>query len=298
MPLPPLKNPESLIERLKQLSTAVPVSGYLMSTLALFNVMQTMSLGALPFSKKAFRKINRELANAYWTTCDDCARVFNDAELILSGDDVPQKESVIVIANHQEMPDITWLMNLARQKERLGDMKWFIKDEFRWVPGIGPGLKFLDCLFVKRDWAEDADTINGVFKRIIDDKIPIWLMLFPEGTRFTPEKLKRADAYAEKAGLKKTSHVLQARTSGFVASVQALRQHIDAVYDITIAYEEGVPTLWQYVKGTNRRAHLNVRRIPISEMPESKDELTTWLHESFQRKDSLLEAFYEDGAFS
>jgi len=137
----------------------------------------------------------------------------------------------------------------------------------------------------------------ATFKRILDDNIPIWLVSFVEGTRAAPEKIKNSKAYAETHGLNPLDHVLLPRTKGFVATVRGLGNHIDAIYDVTIGYEKGVPTLWQYVKGYAPRAHLHVRRYPVDSLPSSDDELSTWLHERFQEKDKLLAHYYEHGAF-
>jgi hypothetical protein len=91
--------------------------------------------------------------------------------------------------------------------------------------------------------------------------------------------------------------VLVPRTKGFVASVAGLRRHATAIYDVTIGYERGVPTLWQYIKGFAPRAHLHVRRFPIADLPTDDAGLATWLQQRFQEKDSLLERFYRDGRF-
>jgi hypothetical protein len=79
--------------------------------------------------------------------------------------------------------------------------------------------------------------------------------------------------------------------------VQGLRGHITAIYDLTVGYEEGVPTLWQYVKGLVDRVHLHVRRFPIEELPETDEGLRQWLLERFVEKDRLLEHYYQTGAF-
>lgn len=297
MPLPPLPDPDDQLTKLRCLATAVPVTGWLFSTLLGANAVQTASLAALPFSRRLFRKINRQMADSWWGHCVDVAHVLNKAELTLYGDDVPYQENAIVVVNHQQMPDITWLMDLAKQKGRLGDLKWFVKDKIKWVPGVGWGMVFLDCLFVKRDWSEDEASIAATFERILSDDVPLWLMLFPEGTRITPDKLQRSDAFAEKAGLDPTEHVLLPRTSGFAASVQGLRTHVKAVYDITIGYEEGVPTLWQFIQGINRSAHMHVRRVPIEELPEDAEALGEWLQQAFRLKDQRLAHYYETRSF-
>ena len=49
------------------------------------------------------------------------------------------------------------------------------------------------------------------------------LLLFPEGTRFTEEKRKKSNEYAEKKGLQPLKHHLLPRTKGFVTSMHAVK---------------------------------------------------------------------------
>jgi 1-acyl-sn-glycerol-3-phosphate acyltransferase len=281
----------------KSLSKAIPLTGYLFSTLMAGNLGQATSLVVKPFSRRAFRRINRELADLWWGQCVTLSRAVNGAHLVLTGDSIPPRENAIVVANHQQMPDITFLMIFARSKGRLGDLKWFVKDQLKYVPGIGWGMVFLDCPFVKRDWASDASSIERTFSKFLRERIPLWLIIFAEGTRFSPEKLERSRDFALKNGLRPTKHVLQPRTKGFVASVQGLREHVDAVYDITIGYKQGVPTLWQYIKGLSTVSHLHLHRVPMAKMPQTDDELTRWLLDRYQEKDRLLDHFYRHGSF-
>ena len=101
-------------------------------------------------------------------------------------------------------------------------------------------------------------------------------------------------------------HVMIPRTKGFVAAFRALGggsglasdSYIDAVYDLTIAYRGGVPSLWQYAQGHCREVHVHVRRVSGDELQASEEELSHWLLERFQEKDQLLEDFYSQGRFS
>ncbi|MBI5480094.1 MAG: acyltransferase [Deltaproteobacteria bacterium] len=297
MPLPPLPDPASRSARLAGLGKAIPATAILFSTLLGLNLLQTLSLLVKPFSGRVFRAFNRWAANSWWGLCVIGARSMHGVRVELSGDDVPMRENAIVVANHQQMPDITFMMDWARQKDRLGDMKWMVKDIIKWVPGIGWGMAFLDCVFVKRDWAADRASIERTFSRLIRNDVPMWLLSFPEGTRVSPAKLAGSREYAATEGLAPPEHVLVPRTKGFVASVVGLRRHARAVYDVTIAYERGVPTLWQYVKGFARVAHLHVRRFPTADLPEGDEELARWLLARFQEKDRLLDHFYRHGSF-
>lgn len=297
MPLEPLENPSSLSARAAGAAKGVPAALFLFASLLAFNVLQTLSLLLLPFSRAAFRAFNRFAANTWWGWCVIGARALNSARIVLTGDDLPMRENSIVIANHQQMPDITFLMHLARDRDRLGDLKWFVKHAIKYVPGVGWGMVFIDCLFVHRNWADDAASIGRTFTRIVSGRVPLWLMSFPEGTRIRPHKLQAAQAYAAERGLEPPRHVLIPRTKGFVASVQGLRGHARSVLDVTIGYETGVPTLWQYVQGFSRVAHLHVRRFPVDSLPESPEALTQWLLDRFREKDRLLEHFYAHGSF-
>ena len=207
------------------------------------------------------------------------------------------REDALLIANHQQMPDIPAIMKLAKTKDRLGDLKFFVKKQLKWAPGVGWGMQFLDCPFIDREWSSDSANIRRTFSKLVDNQVPMWLVSFVEGTRATLPKLEASREFARSRGLAETRHVQVPRTKGFTASVQGLRGHVTAVYDLTIGYEEGVPTLWQYLKGLVGRVHLHVRRLPIEELPETDEGLRQWLLERFVEKDRLMENYYQTGKF-
>ena len=297
MPLPPLRDPESSLERAWTTLRMAPFVGGLMSSLLWLNGTQTRSLAVLPISPQSFRAYNRWAANTWWGWCVKLSRKLNDVQLVVTGDEVPSREDAIVVLNHQNMADITFLMDFAYRKDRLGDMKWMVKDIIKYVPGVGWGMLFLDCIFVKRDWTSDKESIRKTFERLRVNRVPVWLLAFSEGTRITPSKLEKSQQFAREHDLEVYNHVLQPRTKGFAATVEGLRDHVSAVYDVTVGYEDGVPTLWQYVKGYAKRAHLHVRRFPIESLPTDETEISSWLRERFTEKDELLEHFYANGAF-
>lgn len=298
MPLRPLDNPARARDRAAGLATGLPTTAFLFSSLIAFNSAQTASLAIKPVSRQGFRKFNRWAADTWWGWCVEAGELLYDVRLVVSGDDVPVRENAIVFANHQQMTDITFLMAYARTKDRLGDLKWFVKKAVKYVPGVGWGLSFLDCPFLERNWAEDRSSIERTFASLVRDRVPMWLITFPEGTRLTAEKLESSRAWAEKQGLPLPNHTLVPRTKGFVATVQALRTHATAVYDLTLGYEEGVPSLWQYIQGFARKAHLHVRRYPIDSLPSDDDGIARWLQERFREKEALLAGFYREGAFA
>lgn len=254
----------------------------------LTNVAQMCSLIVWPFSRKAFRRWNRECANAWWDLSRWWTEDLYGITIEILGDDVPDRENAIVICNHQCMTDIVTLWSIAKPKHRLGDMKFAVKDALKYVPGLGWGMLFLDCLFLKRNWEEDERKVRATFDKFRRFQIPIWLVSFSEGTRLTKRKLEAAQKFAEAKGLPVPQNVLLPRTKGFVAAVHGLRDYATAVYDITLAYPEGVPTVWQLVQGRMSRNVLHVKRYPIESIPKEKGQVAEWLLARFREKDILI----------
>jgi 1-acyl-sn-glycerol-3-phosphate acyltransferase len=297
MPMPPLADPRDLCLRLWGNLRAAVALGALFSTLFAFNGLQTLSLLILPLSRRAFKAFNRWCADTWWGWCDVIGERAYGIRVVTSGDDLPMRENAVVVVNHQQMTDIPVLFRLARTKGRLGDMKWFVKDVLKYVPGVGWGMLFLDCLFIKRDWLKDRGRIDRTFASLLARRAPAWIVMFVEGTRIRPSKLERSQQYAAEHGLPVLAHLLTPRSKGFVATVQALGDHITAVYDVTIGYVGGVPTLTQWAKGYVRTVHLHARRFPFADLPRDDEALTAWLHARFEKKDRLLDHFYQQGAF-
>ena len=125
---------------------------FLSTTLLLTNAMQMASLVVLPFSPRLFRLINRNCAGNWWNLGRWWTEGFYGIRPEFRGDAIPPKENAIVVCNHQCMTDIVALWSLAWRKGRLGDMKFAVKEVLKYVPGIGWGMLFLDCLFLKRNW--------------------------------------------------------------------------------------------------------------------------------------------------
>lgn len=257
--------------------------------LAVLNLLQFPSLLLLPFSRDAYRAWNRKIASIIWGWWAFSIEKIDGMKLTITGDPLPDDENAIVVANHQSMADVVIVMCLAQRHGRVGDLRWLVKDIVKWVPGVGWGMVFLDCLFLKRNWADDEKNIKATFQRYNEHKSPLWLVSFPEGTRITPKKLEASRAYAAKVGLPPPSKVMLPRPKGFAASLQGLREHVTAVYSLTIAYPgKTAPGLVALIRGDVDEVKLNVRRIPVEAFGPGEDAASAWLMGEFREKDAWL----------
>jgi 1-acyl-sn-glycerol-3-phosphate acyltransferase len=261
------------------------------------NPIQMASVVVYPFSKRVFRSINRWCARSIWGLWVIMAERQNRIRVRITGDPIPRRENALLLPNHQSMADVMLVMCFAWRCGRLGDMKFFVKDIVKWFPGFGWGMKFLDCIFVKRDWAKDRQGIHRLFEKYKREDIPIFLVSFLEGTRRTDEKHEHARRFAMERGIYCPEHTLIPRTKGFVATMLGLREHLDAVYDLTIGYPDGVPSLVNCFEAKVKRVEVHVRRYAVDSLPTDEAELERWVYDRFRDKDALLARLPQEEQF-
>lgn len=78
------------------------------------------------------------------------------------------------------------------------------------------------------------------FQKLNKVDLPMWLLIFPEGTNLADSTRERSKAWAKKSGIQDLQHTLLPRSTGLRFSLQQMRETVKYVYDCTIAYE-GVP---------------------------------------------------------
>jgi hypothetical protein len=133
------------------------------------------------------------------------------------------------------------------------------------------------------------------------------LISFSESTRYTPKKYEETKIWCKENHRPIPKHLLYPRTKGFVTTVQHLRKakHVKAVYDMTIAYSRHnkflkAPTIWESLSGgdlSGKRGykfHVDVRRFPLEDLPETDADLAKWLETRWIQKGEYLEEKREE----
>jgi 1-acyl-sn-glycerol-3-phosphate acyltransferase len=150
------------------------------------------------------------------------------------------KGNKIVLSNHATAGDPLALFVVGHRLRRIGSMRFMVKKVLLLFPILGLAAYFLNFVFLSRTWTKDEGAIRKVFRSMIEgarkrSKI-FWICLFPEGTRLTPAKLQKSQEYAASKNLPHLKHLLIPRIKGLQATLVGLRQDVDAVLDLTIAY--------------------------------------------------------------
>ncbi|KAG7977866.1 hypothetical protein I3843_05G053700 [Carya illinoinensis] len=152
----------------------------------------------------------------------------NKTKVVFSGETVPARERVLLIANHRTEVDWMYLWDLALRKGSLGCIKYILKSTLMKLPVFGWGFHILEFIPVERKWEVDESTMRQMLSTFKDPQDPLWLALFPEGTDFTEQKCIRNQKYAAENGLPILKNVLLPKTKGFCACLEELRDCLDA----------------------------------------------------------------------
>lgn len=168
----------------------------------------------------------------------------------------------LACANHQSWNDIFVLMRAFGYQAPF--FKFFLKQELIWVPLLGLAWWGLDYPFMKRHTREqiaknpalkgkDMETTRRACAKFKD--LPVMVLNFLEGTRFTPQKHANQNSPYR--------HLLKPKSGGFAFATSAFGERLNALLDITIVYPEGSIGFWQFLCGDMRRVIVDVREITI-----------------------------------
>ncbi|MBC7662009.1 MAG: 1-acylglycerol-3-phosphate O-acyltransferase [Chitinophagaceae bacterium] len=258
--------------------------------LLLVNAMQMISILWLYVSPSLFRRYNSFWADTYWSFVVWLARNMGGFRVSFESDPLPPGENAIILSNHQSAVDIVVQLAFGQNFGRLGDMKFFAKDVLKYIPGPGWGMVFLDCIFMKRDWTRDRANVVRQLHKFKEAGAPIWVNLYPEGTRLKPSKLKAAQEFARAQNLPVPRNVLIPRIKGFLATVEGLEGYVEAIYDLTIAYPNGhPPTLWELLSAKGQDVKVEIKRYSVKDIPASPEQRAQWLMDLYQAKDNQLD---------
>ena len=168
----------------------------------------------------------------------------------------------LVLANHQSWVDILVLQKVFNR--RIPFMRFFLKRQLIWVPLLGLAWWALDFPFMGRYTPKQVARNPALARRDIEATrracekfraMPVAIMNFVEGTRFTPAKhAAQASPYA---------HLLKPKAGGVAFVLDAMGQGLHAILDVTIAYPQGRPGMLDLIAGRIGQVRVQVRQRPI-----------------------------------
>lgn len=215
-------------------------------------------------------------------------------------DGLRRDANYLVLANHQSWVDIPVLQKLLNR--RIPFLRFFLKSQLIWVPLLGPAWWALDFPFMKRYSREtlakhpelqgkDREATRRACAKF--RQLPVSVMNFVEGTRFTPAK---HDAQGSPY-----RYLLKPRAGGVAFVLDAMGEGLDAILEVAIAYPGGPCSMADLITGRLREVRVNLRQRGIDpglrgdyEADEAfRQRFQGWVNELWREQDARMARLLE-----
>ena len=216
-------------------------------------------------------------------------------------DNLDRKGTYLVSSNHQSWVDILALQKALNRKIPM--LSFFIKHQLIYVPFLGLAWWALDMPFMKRPSREQVKRNPSLKGKDLENArkacekfktIPVSMMSFAEGTRFSREKADKGNSPYE--------NLLKPKVGGIGMVMYALGDKLQSMIDITIVYpkkgqKDFTPTFWQLVTGQIPKIIIRARELEIPKHllgrnfrtdRDIRKELEEWINQVWLEKDALL----------
>ncbi|KAG0436183.1 putative 1-acyl-sn-glycerol-3-phosphate acyltransferase 4 [Dictyocoela muelleri] len=191
------------------------------------------------------------ISHIVWTLYNKILKI--NAKIIIEGDidQIKDYENCILLSNHIGSMDFMIGHEFARQKKMLRHCKFLVKRSVILIPLIGWGVRFLKFCFLDRRFDKDQKSICKWTRFIKNNKVPMWLIMYPEGSRFTSQKYQESINFCKSRGIQPINNLLYPRCKGFSLIFDNFKDYFTSLIDVTIKYVDidgrGVPSIFRFM---------------------------------------------------
>lgn len=191
-----------------------------------------------------------------------------------------------VISNHTSASDFMVVNYLFNKRQTMKNNKYLLKSELKCIIGFYQLMKLVGAIPVSRNYAQDEKKIKKNIMELTKYKIPANIILYPEGSRYNEETLKKSHNYIKSKNLQMLDYVLYPRFRGFELICDCLiDSDIKYVVDLTIVHLNKVPAFWEILfTNFTGMIKIDMEIIDVSEVKNYRE----WLLERFVRKNILI----------
>ncbi|WP_037971941.1 acetyltransferase [Succinivibrio dextrinosolvens] len=227
----------------------------------------------------------------------------NDIRWHITGDEIPStRKSCIVLSNHISWLDILFIG--AVYGGRIPITKFFMKQNLIYIPFVGLACYTLGMPFLKRYPKEkllknpalrtkDVETTKKVCRELV--KFPSSLINFCEGTRYTPEKAKKAKSTYR--------HLMPPKAASLGVALSEIYDEVEYIFNTTFYYPENSKgAFMDMMFGRIKNVYVNIEILEKNDRLRGnyledktfKHDFTMYLRELWEKKDKIIDEMEAD----
>lgn len=276
------------------LFAAVYLTGQVVGLLALFSTWLLSGFGA---HETRLIGWTYAIQRAWVATLFASVRFLYRVEVEVSGEDSlgpPPGGPLVVLMQHTSLVD-TLLPTTYLTSRRGLKLRWVLKKELLVDPCLDVAGLRLPNAFVSRDGSDTDRALSQV--RELATALPTdeGVLIYPEGTRFTASKRRKALARLAHdpvlmARAERLRRVLPPRPGGPPAAIEAAPE-ADVLFVAHVGFE-GLASLTAVLSGelVGRTVHLRFSRVPRAAVPVDKEARFEWLWREWEALDAWVDS--------
>jgi 1-acyl-sn-glycerol-3-phosphate acyltransferase len=251
-------------------------------------------LGALGNGERMLRW-HYELQTLWGSALFAAMQALFGLRLEVTGDEVAARGPYLLFPRHVSMADTLLPVVLLARPYGMR-FRWVLKRELLWDPCLDVVGQRLPNVFVRRGSDDSEREVAAVRDLARDLRPDEGVMIYPEGTRFTPGKRERAREIvtrsdpARAARLAGLRHLLPPRTGGPLALLDE-RPDLDVVFMAHAGLDGAVSPGDAWRGGLiGSTVHVAFWRVPAADIPHDRAERLGWLDGEWLRMDGWVGA--------
>lgn len=206
-----------------------------------------------------------------------------------------QRGPYFLFVRHASMADTVLASAFLSVPYRLA-LRYVMKRELLWDPCLDIVGNRLPNVFVRRgsdDSQKEIERVRQLADHLSEED---GVLIYPEGTRFTPRRREQIltrfrdkgdeEAYTYAASL---TSVLPPRLGGTLALLDAA-PHVDVVFFVHTGFEQ-IRTFWDLWNGRfiGKKIHIELWRVPAHEIPREEEAQKQWLLQEWKKVGDWVE---------
>lgn len=247
-------------------------------------------------SPEWFLASNVALQSAWASSLLGAARRLYRLSFDVSGDEVTTPGPIVLLCRHVSLGDTVLPATFVTARHGVA-LRYVLKRELLWDPCLDIVGQRLPNAFVERASKDSTREIEKVRFISRDLGAGEGVLIYPEGTRFSPARRERVIAKLDERGdetgarrARALRNVLPPQLGGTLAALDEARD-ADVVVCAHSGFE-GIRTLRQFVDGSfvGRTVYIRFWRIPRGEVPQDENARVDWLFNTWGEVDAWVEA--------
>jgi 1-acyl-sn-glycerol-3-phosphate acyltransferase len=287
----------AVVDRLRPGRSAALRCGFFFQLFVLceaFGIVASTVLLLLPGSRE--RRTDRLYRLEWWwgaTLLSLATRIFS-LRFEIEGDEHVRHGPMLLFLRHASMADTVLAAAFISRPHGIR-LRYVLKKELLWDPCLDLVGNRLPNVFVDRDSDSPNDEVRAVADLAHGLGPRDGILIYPEGTRFTPERRRKLIERLKQKGRDELvaradalQHVLPPRTGGPLAVITA-SPGADVVFCAHQGFEAAATfgSMWK-AELVGRRVRVRFWRVPAEEIPRDREARVDWLFDQWSRIDAWL----------